>query len=140
MYSVMYITSELAISLSHIFKCSIATGRVLEDWMIASVSVIHKTGPKKECGNYICVTPTSVLKSAKLWEVLVKYAIVSNPNRGLTHTWFTAWLHAGVIISHKLMCLDFLVSLLTMSPSNGGEESEDPWGLVDIFGYALMLG
>ena len=60
-YSVMLknLANELAIPLSHIFKCSMATGIVPEDWRIANVAVIHKKGPKKECGNYRPVSLTS---------------------------------------------------------------------------------
>ena len=43
-YSVMLknLAKELAIPLSHIFECSMATGVVPEDWRIANVAVIHK--------------------------------------------------------------------------------------------------
>ena len=43
-YSVMLknLANELAIPLSHIFECSMATGVVPEDWRIANVAVIHK--------------------------------------------------------------------------------------------------
>ncbi len=43
-YSVMLknLAKELAIPLSQIFECSMATGVVPEDWRIANVAIIHK--------------------------------------------------------------------------------------------------
>ena len=77
-YSVMLknLANELAIPLSHIFKCSMATGIVPEDWRIANVAVIHKRGPKKECGNYRPVSLTSQV--SKVFETLVRDAILDH--------------------------------------------------------------
>ena len=52
-YSVMLknLAKELAIPLSHIFKCRMATGVVPEDWRIANVAVIHiKKVPRRNVG------------------------------------------------------------------------------------------
>ena len=70
------LANELAIPLSHIFKCSMATGIVPEDWRIANVAVIHKRGPKKECGNYRPVSLTSQV--SKVLETLVRDAILDH--------------------------------------------------------------
>ena len=44
------LANELAIPLSHIFKCSMATGIVLEDWVIVNVAVIHNNVPRRNVG------------------------------------------------------------------------------------------
>ena len=79
-YSVMLknLANELAIPLSHIFKikCSMATGIVPGDWRIANVAVIHKKGPKKECGNYRPVSLTSQV--SKVLETLVGDTILDH--------------------------------------------------------------
>ena len=53
-----------------------ATGIVPEDWRIANVAVIHKRGPKKECGNYRPVSLTSQV--SKVLETLVKDAVLDH--------------------------------------------------------------
>ena len=77
-YSVMLknLAKELAIPLSHIFECSMATGVVPEDWRIANVAVINKKGPKKECGNYRPVSLTSQV--SKVMEILERDAIIDH--------------------------------------------------------------
>ena len=77
-YSVMLknLAKELAIPLSHIFECSMATGVVPEDWRIANVAVIHRKGPKKECGNYRPVSLTSQV--SKVMEILIRDAIIDH--------------------------------------------------------------
>ena len=77
-YSVMFknLANEFVIPLSHIFRCSMATGIVPEDWRIAKVAVIHKKCPKKECGNYRPVSLTSQV--SKVLESLVRDAILDH--------------------------------------------------------------
>ncbi|CAB3989406.1 Hypothetical predicted protein [Paramuricea clavata] len=59
----------IAPSLSAIFNASINTGIFPEDFKIAIISPIHKTGSKTNCDNY---RPISVLSSvAKIYEKLV---------------------------------------------------------------------
>ena len=53
-----------------------ATGVVPEDWRIANVAVIHKKGPKKECGNYRPVSLTSQV--SKVMEIFVRDAIIDH--------------------------------------------------------------
>ena len=56
--------------------CNMATGIVPEDWRIANVAVIHKKGPKKECGNYRPASLTSQV--SKVLETLVRDAILDH--------------------------------------------------------------
>ena len=44
------LANELTIPLSHIFKYSMATGLVPEDWRIANVTVIHKKVLRRNVG------------------------------------------------------------------------------------------
>ena len=78
-YSVMLknLANELAIpQISHIFKCSMGTGIVPEDWRIANVAVFHKKGHKKECGNYRPVSLSSQV--SKVLETSVRNAILDD--------------------------------------------------------------
>ncbi len=55
--------------LTFIYNCSLATGIFPDDWKVARISPIYKSGDKQECGNY---RPISVLSvAAKVFEKLM---------------------------------------------------------------------
>ena len=55
--------------LSYIFNCFLLTGIFPDDWKLARVSPIYKSGDKQECGNYRPMSVLSVV--AKIFEKLV---------------------------------------------------------------------
>ena len=53
-------------SLNHIFNLSLSSGIFPEDWKVAKVTLIYKSGDKSDCGNY---RPISVISTiAKIFE------------------------------------------------------------------------
>jgi hypothetical protein len=70
---------ELAPLLAHVFRSSLAEGRVPEDWKKANVTPIHKKGPKAEPGNYRPVSLTSV--SCKVMESILKDKVIAHLDR-----------------------------------------------------------
>ena len=61
---------EIAGALADIFKMSVSTGEVPDDWRIAHVVPLFKKGSKSNAGNYRPVSLTSVV--GKLLEAVVK--------------------------------------------------------------------
>ena len=56
-------------SLNHLFNLSLSTGIFPEDWKVAKVTPIYKSGEKSDCGNY---RPISVISTiAKIFEKIV---------------------------------------------------------------------
>ncbi len=55
--------------MTYIFNCSLLSGIFPDDWKLARVSPIYKSGDKQECGNYRPISVLSVV--AKIFEQLV---------------------------------------------------------------------
>ena len=71
--------NELAKPLTAIFRASMETGEVPEDWKKANVVPIHKKGPKSEAGNYRPVSLTSVC--CKVMESVLRDQMMGVLNR-----------------------------------------------------------
>ena len=70
---------ELAVPLSIIFKESLSSGEVPEDWRLANVTPIYKKGSKKDACNYRPISLTSQV--CKVMEKMVKDNIVEHLNK-----------------------------------------------------------
>ena len=83
--------------LTLIYNCSLVTGIFPDDWKLARVSPIYKSGDKQQCGNY---RPISVLSvAAKVFEKLVsdqlndylrRKSILTESQSGFTKGYSTA--------------------------------------------------
>ena len=63
-------SSDICVSyLTYIYNCSLLSGIFPDDWKLAKVSPIYKSGNKQECGNYRPISVLSVV--AKIFEKLV---------------------------------------------------------------------
>jgi hypothetical protein len=51
------------------YNCSLLSGIFPDDWKLAKISPIYKSGNKQECGNYRPISVLSVV--AKIFEKLV---------------------------------------------------------------------
>ena len=55
------VAEQVSEMLTYIFKSSLESGQVLEDWRGANVILLLKKGSREELGNYRPVSLTSVL-------------------------------------------------------------------------------
>ena len=65
--------------LTDIFKSSLESGQVPEDWRVANVTSLFKKGSREELGNYRPVSLTSVV--GKLLETLIKDQMKNHLNK-----------------------------------------------------------
>lgn len=68
--------NELCKFLTSLFKLSIQTGEIPQDWRDASVAPLHKKGSKNKAENYRPVSLTSII--SKLLESIVKDSLVKH--------------------------------------------------------------
>ena len=57
----MEVTEQVSEFFTHIFKSSLESGQVMEDWRGANVTPLFKKGSREELGNYRPVSLTSVV-------------------------------------------------------------------------------
>jgi hypothetical protein len=60
MYTLKELHSEIAPILAHIFRLSLETGIVPDDWKNATIARVYKKGHKSEASNYRSISLTCI--------------------------------------------------------------------------------
>jgi hypothetical protein len=71
--------SILSVPLSIIFRATLETGQIPEDWKCANISAIHKKGDKSRCENYRPVSLTSIV--CKTLERIIRKTMMDHMKR-----------------------------------------------------------
>ena len=95
----------ISVPITRIINASIQSGVVLDEWKLANVTPVHKTGSKGYVGNYHPISLTSQI--CKLYESIIRDAVIDHLDKhGLIKKTQRGFSKVGSCLNNQIRFLD----------------------------------